>query len=119
VLVSVDQPALPKLRDQTRSGIAPPVLPLRGLKATETLIDREEVVLDGEERPAKQQTANPAAEVVGRGPAPARDLEILRAQPKKQLPLQEVVLELPFLPAHSHQLAAPQTLRGNHLLRRA
>jgi hypothetical protein len=89
------------------------------LRATEAETSREEVVLAREKRAAKHQTANLVAEIVGRRAASARDGVALGPKPEQQLPLQEVVVELSFLPAHSHQLAAPQTLCGDHLFRRA
>jgi hypothetical protein len=74
----------------------------------ETDIEKKQVELEREERVAQQQASDPTAEIVGRLFTSARNSVVLCAHAEKQLPLQEVVLYPPFLPALCHRLAMPQ-----------
>jgi hypothetical protein len=81
---------------------------LAALEEPETDIDEKEVEPEGEKRVAHEQAPYATAEVVGRGFALSRRAVALCAHAEKQLPLQEVVLQPPFLPALCHRLAMPQ-----------
>jgi hypothetical protein len=81
---------------------------LAAFEEPETDIEKKQVELEREERVAQQQTSDPTAEIVGRLLTSARNSVVLCAHAEKQLPLQEVVLYPPFLPALCHRLAMPQ-----------
>jgi hypothetical protein len=81
---------------------------LAALEEPETDIEKKQVELEREERVAQQQASDPTAEIVGRLFTSARNSVVLCAQAEQQLPLQEVVLYPPFLPALCHRLAMPQ-----------
>ena len=78
------------------------------VKEPETNVEKKQVELEREQRVAQQQASNPTTEVVGRLFTSARNSVVLCAHAEKQLPLQEVVLYPPFLPALCHRLAMPQ-----------
>jgi hypothetical protein len=84
------------------------VAALATLEAQETEIDQAWVELEREERVAKKQASDATPKMVGRRFASPRDSVMLCAQAEQQLPFQEFVLDLPFLPALCHRLAMPQ-----------